>query len=559
MSVVLTKHSKKRSRTRLNISSIRTKNDANLALERGVKHNEVYDSKLKWFMNNKYYNHSHKCNMIVYNGNLYFFKKNVLITVYPLPEEYVDIAKKIQKEKKNGDLGIILNQRKEQIICKCCNSRMKFIDIDNYECISCGNLYDMKKEGKSVEGILKVNAKEKIFNLLGENLKDERVQKEMEFLTNKNYLEILFAKKITDYLNSENEYYLFRGNINNLYITYLLGISKLNPINDGLVLPYELVLDNGLFQKHKSLIFNINVSKGIKSKVVNLIDQLSESTYSYGILNYGEEKNKILDYKFLIPLDENAKLDDNYFRLDHSNVIEINIFDSDFIDDINYFINKYGMPAIDIKNNDKINENFFVNRMLGGITGADSDFLKKQLSLCDENILNFKTYEYLHSGSHGHNLLEQFKNEIIDSNRIHNYPTTLDALFSLCVEYGLSIKNSTSVCEFVRKGIKYRAANEEEWQKLYNMLPEPLANYLDNTNYMFPLAHSISFCELNYLEMYYKMNVPDFYNRKLGDLIYDFEMMSDDILKEMLIESDKQFDFEYSHKIKLYMEYKNIK
>lgn len=555
MPAKLTKHSKMRSKTRLNVSSNRAKSEAQFAYKRGIRLYEAYDPKLKYFMNTKYYKRSDKCNMIVYNGNLYFFKQNVVITVYPLPDDLKPIAQRIQKEKKEGKLETILVQRKERIICEACNARMKFINIDYYECMICGNTYNKnEKKGNAMDlEILKLNAKNEIINLLGENVNDIRVKQEFEMLNNKNFMEILLAKKVTDFLKSNNQYYVVRAMMTNLYVNYLLGITSVNPCDENNYLPYEFLFDS----ESTNFIYDIMVADEFQPVVMDYIkDLFSNCNSSKGFTKDINGNLKESDYKYNIALDDSINLQEAWNELDNNSIITINILPSSTVTKLNYFINKYGMPEGEYYKENDLNDEVFVKHNLLGMT-YEKDYIK-YLSLVSDDCYGFNTYAYISSGIHSTNVLNQFENEIIDKHRMHYYPTTREKIYSLCLEYGIDKNVALEICKYARRGIKYRSNNGERWIELYNMLPEPLANYLDNIEYIFPLGHVLELSKMEYLVLYYKLNAPDFYEKMLGDSFDNYSSISEEALDMLLNEAEQNNNYLDIYKIRLFKEYVSI-
>lgn len=552
MPAKLTKHSKMRSKTRLNVSSNRAKSEAQFAYKRGIRLHEAYDPKLKYFMNTKYYSHSDKCNMIVYNGNLYFFKQNIVITVYPLPEELKPIAQKIQREKKEGILETILTQRKERIICEACNSRMKFINVDYYECMICGNTYNKnEKKGKTMDlENLKLNAKNEIINLLGENVNNPRVIQELELLNNKNFIEILLAKKVTDFLKNNNQYYVVRALMSNLYINYLLGITSVNPCDENNYLPYEFLFEKG----NANLVYDILVSDEVQPMVMDYIKDLfpkGETSSEYFREINGDLKK--LDYKFSIALDDSINLKETSRIFGDDKVITINILPSSIPTKLNYFIKNYGMPTSDYYKEKVLTDEVFINHNLLGIV-PEKEYIK-YLSLVSDDCYEFNTYSYISSGIHSSNVLNQFENEKIDKDRIHYYPTTREKIYSLCIEYGIDKNVALEICRYTRMGIGYRVKHKERWIALYNMLPEPFANYLDNIEYVFPLGHVLELSKMEYLMLYYKLNAPDFYEIMLGDSFDNYSSISEEALNLLLHEAELNNNEYDILKIKLFKEY----
>lgn len=116
-----------------------------------------------------------------------------------------------------------------------------------------------------MNSIYNINAKEEILNLLKDDLNDERVKQELSQLVDINYIELLLAKLIADYLKENNQSYIVSG-IDNLYIAYLLGITLINPNEEESYIPYEVAFDKW----HISLASEFRVPNGITKDLQNI-------------------------------------------------------------------------------------------------------------------------------------------------------------------------------------------------------------------------------------------------------------------------------------------------
>ncbi len=86
----LTKHGKRRVSERIGATSKAAEQNVKRAFRRGITHSETYDELHSW-MSGKFLSYKSASNMRIYRGYLYIFNKDVLITVYPLPEQFANI------------------------------------------------------------------------------------------------------------------------------------------------------------------------------------------------------------------------------------------------------------------------------------------------------------------------------------------------------------------------------------------------------------------------------------------------------------------------------------
>lgn len=407
-----------------------------------------------------------------------------------------------------------------------------------------------------MNSIYNVNAKEEVFRLLDDELYDERVQKELSYFVDNNYIELLLTKYIADFLKENKIYYLIGGDIEDLYVAYLLGITSINPNSLENYIPFEVAFDKW----RQSLSPEFRIPSGIFKMLRAYLRTLSDNKVvnAINILNNGRIKK--LKEHFLFPLVDDAILNCDYSKIDELKVIKITISDFTFLDDINYFINKYGMPKDDPKTDTVINKEIFEKQNIAGITLSHIDEMKKLLKSCDEEIWNFDTFVYIYGMVLN---ITNYPNSIecneINRYIINKYPTTRAVLYNKCIELGLSHEDALQVYYFTKKN-KYDSNGErnKEWQRLYNLLPFALAEYLDHINYMWPTIPAITYSELNYLEMYYKIIAPDFYQIKLKEYLakYDSKSMEeiDELIKKQEAKEFKSDKYEY---LLLYKEYKS--
>ena len=103
MSTILTKHAEGRSRKRLGLNKKSVEKDSQAAFENGITHAEA-KGHLKRFIDKLFLSHQKATNIRVYNGGVYLFAQNVLITIVPLPGHLRKISESIQRKKAQNAL-----------------------------------------------------------------------------------------------------------------------------------------------------------------------------------------------------------------------------------------------------------------------------------------------------------------------------------------------------------------------------------------------------------------------------------------------------------------------
>ena len=391
-----------------------------------------------------------------------------------------------------------------------------------------------------------IDAKNEIINMLGNNVNNERVLKEVSLYSPRMLKQILLAKYISNILKANDCLYLLRGNENNSFINYLLGITNVNPIEYNL--PPEM-------HTIGTLEFECP-SEDIKKLIIK---ELKKITPIYNVKNMDNGKLIELNFKFIIPLIDDLNIPDysklrdiseEYYLIFNLNVNEV-------LGKIDYFKNEYGLPKYNVCEDNDINYEIFKSKKIAGLFRSSSINLnfEKLLDRCKEENWNFNTYTYI-SGALWMDKAYKLKDEIND-NLIKKYPTTKDTLFNLLVEIGLSVDESKLV------------ANEISKKKLFNnnkdlkeKIPQYLLNYLGDYSYFVSLGHVIAFAKMDYLIMYYKLNAPDFYNVMIGEYINDLNLINVFEIKKYcyIYENHKQNaieDLDTYYYSKLFLEYKN--
>ena len=328
----------------------------------------------------------------------------------------------------------------------------------------------------------KFDARQYIIKTLGEK-NEQRIKDELALMNDKNCMEVFYAHKISQFLHENNQYYIIRGVYSNLKINYLLNITNSDPSD----LPYEFLL----LKDNESLIYEFNVASSFKQKLLDYINDISHGVMA--ITNNG----------CLIPFtDEPIKLEE--YENKSEKLIKINILSLSGLDKLNENIRKYGLPEYDIRYDERINSMIFDKQNVDGITGIDVNALTKLLKQCDESEKNFSTYVYLTAVLHT-NVISQIVDLPITKDNIKKHPCTREGLYALLIESKIDKQTALQICEYTRKGRKYRANNKTKWEELTNNITVSLRRYLDNIDGLFPLAHCISFAKLNYLEIFYKL------------------------------------------------------
>ena len=95
--VYVTDHAAKRSKERLGLPKGVTSKNAERALHRGIKHGDTSGS-LRRYLDGLYLKRETANNIRIYCNNVYIFHNEMLITVFPLPQEFRKTVEKLRKE-----------------------------------------------------------------------------------------------------------------------------------------------------------------------------------------------------------------------------------------------------------------------------------------------------------------------------------------------------------------------------------------------------------------------------------------------------------------------------
>ncbi len=98
----ITRHARKRFKQRLGVHKTDTNKNANRALRDGVSQRDVRGD-ISRFMAALYFRNRTCNNIRLYNGMVYVFAKETLITVFPIPYRFREDAAEAQKRKEQSN------------------------------------------------------------------------------------------------------------------------------------------------------------------------------------------------------------------------------------------------------------------------------------------------------------------------------------------------------------------------------------------------------------------------------------------------------------------------
>jgi len=96
--IILTVHSIERTKERIGLSKKIAEKNALKALERGLTHADC-KAGLRRYIDKRFFNNHNTNNVRVYHRYVYIFSDKKLITVFPLPRKFCDLADKLQRQK----------------------------------------------------------------------------------------------------------------------------------------------------------------------------------------------------------------------------------------------------------------------------------------------------------------------------------------------------------------------------------------------------------------------------------------------------------------------------
>lgn len=94
----ITRHAKKRFKQRLGVHKGDANKNAKKALKSGIKHNETEGS-LNRYITALYFRNRTANNIRIWNGSVYLFSGEKLITVFHVPKKYVGDVERIVGER----------------------------------------------------------------------------------------------------------------------------------------------------------------------------------------------------------------------------------------------------------------------------------------------------------------------------------------------------------------------------------------------------------------------------------------------------------------------------
>ena len=308
---------------------------------------------------------------------------------------------------------------------------------------------------------------------------------------------------ISKELKKNNEPYIINGTLSNLYLLYILGITKFNPIEIGCC--FEVCI--GTIDNPKCYLpIDIVIRKTYENKldIESIISSIDEDCY---YINHPTKSHQILvipkeiDYNRLfktqiIGNNTQVAIDDEYT---YNRLLSISVAESDKLWSISHFYSKYGeVPineAIDIYKTvffDKaLQEKKFIDTYSSFKVNSVSDMLKLMAFYHSTHKVN-KPSSYVFSDRES--VFEYFNKEL-----------------------GLSNNQSYRLMEVVRKG-QYKSSiiNDDITSKLSNNI----LNDLENILYLFPRGHNAEHLYYDAINAYYYSKYKEEY-LEVNDIEYD--------------------------------------
>ena len=97
-SVVITKHSEKRTKNRLGLRKKLAEKTAQKAFDNGLTHAETKGG-LRRFVDKLYLSYKTGNNIRIYHRYVYIFQGNILITILDLPKKFYSLADELQERR----------------------------------------------------------------------------------------------------------------------------------------------------------------------------------------------------------------------------------------------------------------------------------------------------------------------------------------------------------------------------------------------------------------------------------------------------------------------------
>ena len=100
--LTVTRHADRRIRQRVGLPRSAVTRNAQSALEHGLRHSDTRGG-LHRYIQALYWKYQSANNTRVYNGCVYIFHDDILITVFPLPQKYRGTAQNIRRKERDSD------------------------------------------------------------------------------------------------------------------------------------------------------------------------------------------------------------------------------------------------------------------------------------------------------------------------------------------------------------------------------------------------------------------------------------------------------------------------
>lgn len=380
-----------------------------------------------------------------------------------------------------------------------------------------------------------LNRVKKIINSNNFNITEQlknRLNKELKIIKDKKYSKLflmasIISKRINDYGYPVSE----RGTASNMLITYLLGISNINPLKFNL--DYKMFLGPNL-EKIPDIDMNISsdIIKSIQDECLKYFDNtckastLVKAKKNYIKLNTMSKTNNKLDINFSSFLLEEKlnriqphnsgililpkEIDLNYITplityedqripLFPYDVLEKNICKLDLLSKTDFeclsvLEKEIGVKKIDLELTEVFN---FIKENRKNLPELNSEYAGNILKEFDLN--SFNDLIKIEGLIHGRGIfsfaerIKKLNNKIIFDR---------ESLLEILNEY--NIENSFCIMEKIRKGNQDKLTELE--LKELDKLPEYYKNGIKEIGYLYPRSHSIAYAKQCYYNAYYLIN-----------------------------------------------------
>lgn len=353
----------------------------------------------------------------------------------------------------------------------------------------------MNLSSKQIKEITMSRLKE----LYGEDIEQailERYNTELEIICKQEWESVfMVAHLITKKMKEDNQIIIPVGCTSSLFIAYLLGISRINPINYNI--PYETFIGT-----HGEETPNIELRVGWK--------------YLIGPLkSYAE---KLLGREKVV-----ATIPYNYIKLELliNDNLSISIIAGNFPIRLRYLEEITGVKHSDIEINNKEIEKLLKIKEISQILGFQSDKGNQIFTgVKPQNIDHLvKAYNLLYGIGIWNNNVET----LVRTHDIAELPCSRDDIFLYLNSKGIERETAYKIMEFVRKG--KCAKDNVTWKEYsevmikYN-IPEWYIKSLEKIKFLLPTAHNYNVVIINLYIAWYKLYYPNEYEQvmKVFDL-----------------------------------------